>query len=77
MTITHHILLSLGFKQLPDQPNQYVYKRFQGCLIPQTGSFLFQDFSVPIINFDDLVFLLDLIDHQDEAKLMKYPLHYN
>ncbi|WP_020595763.1 hypothetical protein [Spirosoma panaciterrae] len=77
MHITHHILLSLGFKQLTDQPDYYVYKHIHGRLLPQTGGFLFRDFSVPIVHFDDLVFLLDLIDHQDESKLMKYPLHYN
>ncbi|GAB4038853.1 hypothetical protein [Spirosoma gilvum] len=77
MEINRYVLLSLGFTELADQPYHFVYRQIRGHLQPKTGCFHFQGFSLPVSTFDDLIFLMDLIDHQDESRLLCFPLHYN
>ncbi|MBN8821601.1 MULTISPECIES: hypothetical protein [unclassified Spirosoma] len=62
MEITHDLLIGLGFRWIPGQPPKYIYKDFLGHLEPESGIFFFDDFTLPIIQFSDLLYLLKLIN---------------
>ncbi|GAB4035213.1 hypothetical protein [Spirosoma gilvum] len=77
MAITHHGLHLLGFVTLNQDTHHYGYKGFVGTLNPLTGSFCFQDFSIPISTLDDLQFLVQAIDNKPDNSLLGLPLYDN
>ncbi len=68
MEITHDLLIGLGFRWIPGQPPKYSYKAFSGHLEPESGIFFFDDFTLPIIQFTDLLYLVKLINFPSQPE---------
>jgi hypothetical protein len=75
MEITHEVLLSLGFVEIPNRPELYHYKGIIGRL--KFGWFLFHGFGMEITTLANLKFMLMLIDYPEETTVKPYPNNFN
>ncbi|ARK09051.1 hypothetical protein A6C57_01260 [Fibrella sp. ES10-3-2-2] len=74
--ITHDLLLSLGFVELPNRPQRYAYKGWTGRL-NDNCTFVFHGLSLSVTDSIDLKYLLMLIDYNENATVNPYPFHEN
>ncbi|QDK80853.1 hypothetical protein EXU85_20460 [Spirosoma sp. KCTC 42546] len=77
MSITHTALLDLGFTELFNRPQRYVYKGVTGRLQADTGTFHFHGFSPMITTLEDLKYMIMIIDYNHQATFVGYPSHDN